>query len=241
MRCSIGVLEDVGDDAETDPPMDAVGATIARPSEPVSAFYDADPAFTPGAPPRPATKPALTFMGASGRGPAALHRQHHSADAQGLGRALVVDRGKPAVTGRQIWRATKDLTMVFKRRHPERGVGLSMVVHGEGRNDLVLGFLNRDYLAEFRRPGDLALANGFGMRLEKTEHLVGHVRIPADHARVGLATARSTSGRIVVSRCRARRSAAAAAPVAVRSCCPVRRRVVRTSRRVARVAAMTRR
>ena len=50
----------------------------------------------------------------------------------------------------------------------------------------MLRLLNRHELAEFRRLGDLAFANGFRVGLKDTEDLVGDVRIAAEQPRAGL-------------------------------------------------------
>lgn len=50
----------------------------------------------------------------------------------------------------------------------------------------MLGFLNRDELAEFGRLRDLALPNRFGVRFEHAEDFVAHMRIAAKQAGAGL-------------------------------------------------------
>ena len=79
-----------------------------------------------------------------------------------------------------------DAPAPIQRWRPQRRIGRPSIVHLVGRDDLMLRFLNRHELSEFRRFGDLAFPNRFRVRLEDAEHFIGYVDISAEQARTGL-------------------------------------------------------
>ena len=93
---------------------------------------------------------------------------------------------KPRSAAAMSGGAIKDRDMSIQRRRPQRHVGGPPVVDLVGGDDLMLGFLNRDELAEFGGLRDLAFPNGFRVRFEDAEHFVGHVRIAAEQAGASL-------------------------------------------------------
>ena len=77
-------------------------------------------------------------------------------------------------------------------------------MHRVRGDDLMLALLDRHELAEFGRLRDLALPNGFGVRLEYAEYLLGDVCVSTEEPRARPMAASAAA-------------AAAAAAVALRS------------------------
>ena len=181
------VHEIVGDDTEADPAVHAVFTMVATAVESVSAFEHADAAFTAGAPPLPATEPALAFKRTSRRRFRATPRQDHTSNAAIDRRLLIGRRAEAAIAGGQARCATEDGLMTIEGRRPQGRISRSPRMHLIGGDDLMFRFLNGHQRAKLVGRSDFAFADRFCMRLEEAQELVGHVGVPADDPpRMGL-------------------------------------------------------
>ena len=152
----------------------------------MSPFDHTDAAFAADAPALAPTKPPLPFVRASRRGLPSWSGQDDPPHATLHRRLFVLGRRESAIASRDIRGPIEDREVPIQRRRPQRHIGGPSFVHLVRRDDLMLGFLNRHELAEFRGLGDLAFANGFCVRLEDAQDLVGDVCITTEQARTGL-------------------------------------------------------
>src|SRR5665213_1430092 len=163
--------------------MHAVETVIPTTAQPMSPFEHTDPTFAPDAPALPSAEPALVFIRAPRRRLGAAPMQDHASDTAVGGGLFVGRRGESAIAGGQIRRAAKDRLMAIQRRRPQGDVGRSRRMYFVGGDDLMFGLLNRHERAEFGGLGNLALPDRPGVGFEDAEHLVGHVRVPAQYPR----------------------------------------------------------
>src|ERR1700730_440697 len=77
--------------------------------------------------------------------------------------------------------------MSFDSRYQQRTVAGFLVIHFVVDHDLVFGFLHFDHLAELGWLAGFALADHFSRRFKYAQDLAGHVSVPAEDARFGLA------------------------------------------------------
>jgi len=149
---------------------------VATAPQAVPLFDHTDAAFAADAPALAAPKPSLSLMGAPRRRFAARPGQDDASDAARHGRVFILGRGEAAIARGNVRCATKHRDVPIERGDPQRHVRGPRRMDLVRSNDLMLGFLNRHELAEFRRLRDLPLPNGFGVRFEDAEDFVGRLR-----------------------------------------------------------------
>src|SRR6516162_1740792 len=103
-----------------------------------------------------------------------------------MGSGFILDGVEGCVSGRDVWRATQSLLMRFDRVNEQIRVTGALCIHGVVSDDLVLGFLYLDHLAELCRFTRLAFANDLGGRLEDTCQLLSDMRIATEDPLLGL-------------------------------------------------------
>src|SRR5271166_830863 len=103
--------------------------------------------------------------------------------ALGFGGSLVLAGVKGRICGHKIGCAPKPRLMRLDRRDEKVGVVGAAVIDFIVDNDLVLGLLQLDHLAELVGLGRLALANDLRRRLEQAEKLPFDMRVAAKEAR----------------------------------------------------------
>jgi hypothetical protein len=156
-----GAHEVIGNDAEADPASGTFRAMVATAPQAVPSFDHTDAAFAPDAPALSAPEPSLSFIGAPRRCLSPRARQDDPSHAAARRRLFIGSRRESAITRGDVWGAIKHREMPIQRRRPQRHIGRPPLVHVVGGNDLMLGFLNRDELAEFGGFRDLAFPNRF--------------------------------------------------------------------------------
>lgn len=95
------------------------------------------------------------------------------------------------------------------------------------RNDLMLGFLNRDQLAEFRRLDVFAFPDGFRVRFKHTQYFVRGVNVASEQTGPRLVDDPLDQGASCCNRRWSRCRCPATAAGAVRRRCATRRIIVR--------------
>src|SRR5262245_15320214 len=149
----------------------------------MSSLEHANSSFRSHTPPRTAAEPSLAFEGAPRRRFAPGMRQHDTTYAAS-DRGLFVGRRREAAIRRcQVRWPSEHRDMVIEPRRPQRLIRRPVVVDFIRGDDLMLGFLNRHELAEFRGLDVFALANGFGVRFKHTQYFIRHVDVAAEQAR----------------------------------------------------------
>jgi hypothetical protein len=149
-------------------------------------FEYTDSPFGSDAPARASVEPPLSFVDPPCRCFPPWVRQDHTTDATS-GRGLLIGRRREsAIRGGHIRCSSKHSDVMIDRRGPQRLIGRSLGVHVVRHNDLMLGLLDRDQLAEFSRLHVLPFSDRFGMRFKHAEHLVGDVGVTAEDARARL-------------------------------------------------------
>lgn len=73
--------------------------------------------------------------------------------------------------------------MSIERGRPQCDIRWPVIVDFVSRDDLVLRFLDRHELAEFRWLRNFALPNGLSMGLEHAQYFVSHVGIAPEQSR----------------------------------------------------------
>ena len=132
----------------------------------MTSLQAADPTLAPGSPFLGTAKPAFTLQLLARGVLCAEVRDCERFDAALTRGSFVACREKAGVGGDQPGWPTELLLMDLERRHEQVGVARTFVVDLLVRDDLLLGLLELDQLAELGGLGGLALADDFGVRLE---------------------------------------------------------------------------
>src|SRR5260370_1275632 len=171
--------EVVGEDAEAHPPLHPGEAAIPAATQAVAPLQDANATFRASAPSQRGSIAARAAF-------SAVSRQDDVTHLVIARRLLIGARGETAIRDRQTRRPSEELLVSDQRRFPQR------LIRHPGRTDRVvgdelgLGLLDLDELAELGRLGRLALADSFGVGFEDAEHFVGIVGVAAQHPSPGL-------------------------------------------------------
>jgi len=156
---SADVDEVIRDHAESGSALHSAGAFISATVESVPSLEYADSAFASGSPLLPLLEPAFLLLtldrGAFG-GTAWNGNTFH---AYLLRLGYILRRIESGVARSQIRRAACTLPVDFNRRNQQIAVSRPPVINLDVDNDLALGFLHLDHLAEFIRFSRLAFAD----------------------------------------------------------------------------------
>src|SRR5262245_18330881 len=163
----------IGEHPQTDPPLHPMDASVATPSQSMTAFQRADASFAAGTPAQCGARQARA------RRPR-LARQDDVPNPAVLRRALIAPRREAAVGHRQLRSVIEERDVPIQGRRPEGALGLAAVTHRVVGDDLPLGHLDLHHPAELSGLGQLALADDLGVRLEETDHLAWESRIAAE-------------------------------------------------------------
>src|SRR2546428_9430819 len=98
------------------------------------------------------------------------------------GELLVAPQPNTSTRDRQPRGQLEELAMPVERRRPQRTIGDAAQAHLIVGNELGLGLLDLDELAELGRLGRFALTDGFCMGLEEAQQFVRVVRVAPDDA-----------------------------------------------------------
>src|SRR5436309_12221204 len=161
--------------AEPDPSLHARQPTIQTSSKAMTALQSADSPFRAGAPSQrganatPASLPTLPG-------------KHDFPDALVARKLLVATQRKARVRHGQLRRPAEELAMPVERRCPQDAIGDAARADRIVGNELGLGLLDLDELAELGRLGGFALSDGLGVRLEEAQQFVRVMRVASDDA-----------------------------------------------------------
>src|SRR3989441_790625 len=142
----------------------------------MTALESADSPFRAGAPSQCGANPAAASF-------PALAWEHDMLHAQLTGELLVATQRKSRIRDRQPRGPLEELAMPVERRRPQRTIGDAARADLIVGNELRLGLLDLDELAELGRLGRFALTDGFCMGLEEAQQFVRVVRVAPDDAR----------------------------------------------------------
>src|SRR3989442_418806 len=165
----------IGDDPEPDPALHPALTAVPAPPEPMTALERADPSFAPRAPTEGrAGQPRALLAG--------LPRQHDVPHPALLRGAFIRSRGETAVGDGELRGAVEERNVTIQCGGPEGPLRLAAVTYCVVGDELRLGLLDLHDPAKLGGPGQLALADDVGVRLEQTDHLARVVGIAVEHA-----------------------------------------------------------
>src|SRR6266481_2753397 len=172
----------VGDDAQADPALDAVGALVATSVQPMAPLKEADPTFTSGSPLLSTAKPALLLERLALGTPVSEVRDGDTLDAVLARGGFVAYREETRIGSDQPGWPPELLLMSRQRGYEQVRVPWALVVNLVMRDDLLLGLLDLDHLAELGGLSGFALADDFGVWFEQAHELAGHMRVAVEDA-----------------------------------------------------------
>ena len=176
-----------GDHPETDPAPHSVIAAVSAPIEAVTTFADTDATFASRTPTLAGAKPSLLLLAPAVSAFGGTIGYAHPLHAFGFRRGLVLAGIEPGIGGQQA-RHTSQLGLMRleswnQQLRVTRPLGVDFVVH----DNLILGFLQLDQLAELGGLTGLTFADHLGRWLEDADDLAFGAGVTMKNPRSGLA------------------------------------------------------